>query len=414
MFLEPVERPIAGIGETVSVFSGVHFANAVIAFIFAASAPVAIILGVGIKGGLSESDLASWIFAAFALNGLLTIVLSLLYRMPLAFFWTIPGTVLVGPALDHLSFAEIIGAFYATGLLLLVLGLTGSVRRIMTLVPMPIIMAMVAGVFLQFGLGWISALKDDIWIALPMTAAFFLLPMLPGGLRRIPPMIGVLVVGVAALALSGRGPSLIEAVDLSDGLAAVLAVPNIYAPAFSLQAMIELVLPLTVTVIAAQNAQGIAILRSSGHEPPINVITTACGIGSLVTAVFGCVSTCLTGPSNAILASGGERTHQFTAAIVLGILAIVFGLFSPLFTSLMLATPPAFIATLAGLALLRVLQSAFHVSFRDRFTLGALVTFIVTIADHSIFNIGAPFWGLVFGLMTSWLLERDDFYADEK
>jgi benzoate membrane transport protein len=28
----------------------------------------------------------------------------------LAFFWTIPGTVLVGPALGHLSFAEVIGA----------------------------------------------------------------------------------------------------------------------------------------------------------------------------------------------------------------------------------------------------------------------------------------------------------------
>jgi len=33
------------------------------------------------------------------------------------------------------------------------------------------------------------------------------------------------------------------------------------------------------------------------------------------------------------------------------------------------------IAALAGLAMLRVLQTAFTVSFRDRFALGALVTF---------------------------------------
>ena len=72
----------------------------------------------------------------------------------------------------------------------------------------------------------------------------------------------------------------------------------------------------------------------------------------------------------------------------------------------MLATPPAFIATLAGLAMLRVLQTAFTVSFRDRFTLGALVCFLVTVADVPIFNIGAAFWGLVFGLATAWLLER--------
>jgi benzoate membrane transport protein len=49
------------------------------------------------------------------------------------------------------------------------------------------------------------------------------------------------------------------------------------------------------------------------------------------------------------------------------------------------------------------------VSFGGNFSLGALVTFLVTIADQTIFNIGAPFWGLVFGLTTSWLLERQFF-----
>jgi benzoate membrane transport protein len=77
----------------------------------------------------------------------------------------------------------------------------------------------------------------------------------------------------------------------------------------------------------------------------------------------------------------------------------------------MLATPKAFIAALAGLAMLRVLQTAFAISFRDRFTLGALVTFLVTVADVAIFNIGAAFWGLVLGFAASWLLERGDFAA---
>lgn len=407
MPLEPIHRPVAGVGEVVSSLTATHFANALIALVFAASAPVAIILGVGVAGGLTESDLASWIFAAFAVNGVLTIIVSLLYRMPLAFFWTIPGTVLVGPALNHLSFAEVIGAFYATGLLLLVLGITGSVRRVMAYLPMPIIMAMVAGVFLQFGVDWIDAFRDDIWIALPMTVAFFVLPLFPAVARRVPPMIGVLIVGAVALAVTGRAPS-----PSADG--AWLATPNLYNPVFSLRAMIELVVPLTVTVIAAQNAQGIAILQSSGHRPPVSTIATSCGLASLVTATFGSVSTCLTGPVNAILASGGERSSQYAAAIVLGLLAIVFGLLSPLFTDVMLATPPAFIATLAGLALLRVLQNAFQVSFRGRFTLGALVTFLVTIADHPIYNIGAPFWGLLFGFIASWLLERADFSATEE
>jgi benzoate membrane transport protein len=37
------------------------------------------------------------------------------------------------------------------------------------------------------------------------------------------------------------------------------------------------------------------------------------------------------------------------------------------------------------------------------------VTFIVTVANVPIFNIGAPFWGLVIGFLCSKLLEPGDF-----
>ena len=57
--------------------------------------------------------------------------------------------------------------------------------------------------------------------------------------------------------------------------------------------------------------------------------------------------------------------------------------------------------------MLRILQNAFSVSFGGGYTLGALVCFLVTVADVPIMRIGAPFWGLVLGLATSWLLERE-------
>jgi benzoate membrane transport protein len=159
-------------------------------------------------------------------------------------------------------------------------------------------------------------------------------------------------------------------------------------------------------VLAVQNGQGIAVLAASGHAAPINAITVACGIGSIVTGFFGAVSTCLTGPVNAVLSGSGERERQYTAALLFCVFALSFGLLAPFFTRLLLGTPPAFIATLAGLAMLRVLQTAFVASFAGRFSLGALVCFLVTVADRSILHIGAPFWGLVFGLATSRLLER--------
>ena len=67
---------------------------------------------------------------------------------------------------------------------------------------------------------------------------------------------------------------------------------------------------------------------------------------------------------------------------------------------------------LGGLAMLRVLQGAFMASFGGgKFTLGALVSLLVTVADLGVLNIGAAFWGLVAGFVVSWLMERKDFVA---
>jgi len=159
-------------------------------------------------------------------------------------------------------------------------------------------------------------------------------------------------------------------------------------------------------VLVVQNGQGIAVLTANGHQPPINTVTATCGLGSILIGMLGSVSTCLTGPVNAILSASGERERQYTSAIAVAALAMVFGLLAPFFTRLLLATPPAFIATLAGLAMLRVLQTAFTASFGGRYSFGALVCFLVTVADVPIFNIGAAFWGLVLGLAASYLLER--------
>jgi benzoate membrane transport protein len=245
-------------------------------------------------------------------------------------------------------------------------------------------------------------MRDDFWIAAPMIAVFLLLSALPALGRRLPPLIGALLAGAFMIALLGKfAPATAGSMPLIG--------PNLYVPAFSWQAMIELVVPLAITVLVVQNGQGIAVLRAAGHEPPVNAVAMACGAGAIACALVGTVSTCLTGPVNAILSSSGEKSRQYAGGLLVGAIALVFGLFSPVFTHLLLATPKAFIAVLGGLAMLRVLQTAFVASFKERFSLGALVTFLVTVADVPILNIGAPFWGLLLGFAVSWLLERKDF-----
>ena len=61
--------------------------------------------------------------------------------------------------------------------------------------------------------------------------------------------------------------------------------------------------------------------------------------------------------------------------------------------------------------MLKVLERAFVVSFSGKFSFGALVSFLVAVANVPIFSIGAPFWAILFGFAVSYLLERGDFAA---
>lgn len=377
-----------------------YVSNGAIGLIFAASGPIAVTLAVGTAGGLTQSQLSSWVFGILFSGGAATLLMSLIYRQPLGFAWSIPGTVLLGPSLQHLSFPEVVGAFFTSGVLILALGATGVVRKAMALVPMPLVMAMVAAVFLKFGTDIVASTQDNPAVAAPMVAAFLVLTAVPRFGRFLPPVLGTLVAGCIAVAASGQF-SLLPGGPL-------LATPVFTAPEFTWAAQLELVVPLAVTVLFVQNGQGIAVLRAAGHQPPVNAFAMASGAFSVLNAGFGAVSACVTGPTNALLTTSGKRERQYTAAVAYGLLALVFAAFAPTLTRLMLAAPKEFVLALGGIAMLRALQQAFVTAFASSFTLGSLVTFVVTISGMNLFNIHAAFWGLVIGYGVSRLLERAD------
>ena len=401
MILETFERPVAGFRDFIRDVGGVYIGNAVVAFLFSCTGPVAIIISVGLNGGLSEAEIGTWIFSGCVVGGLITVLFCVAYRQPLSFAWTIPGSVLLGSALDHLSFAEVIGAYWVTGILIGVIGLSGGVRKALKIVPMPIVLAMVAGIFLQFGLDLVLAFEQELLLASAMVLTYIAVFLVPGLSALVPPVVMTLIVGVVVVLLTGsfEGGEVVRWFDW----------PILHAPVFTQQSLFELVIPLAVTVLVAQNAQGFAVLMNSGHKPPVNAMTTACGAGSLVSAVFGSVSTCVTGPANAVLVSGGEASRQYTAGIIFGILNIAFGVSAFAATWLILKLPPAFIAVVSGLALLPVLQKSFVTAFSGKFQLSSLITLLVTVSGINIWNIGAPFWGLVVGLIVALLMERTDF-----
>ncbi|MEM7562447.1 MAG: benzoate/H(+) symporter BenE family transporter [Pseudomonadota bacterium] len=372
--------------------------NGVTAFLFACTGPVAIILTVAQSSGLPDDFVSSWLFGCFAVTGLYTLYFSWLHRQPIAFAWTIPGTVLLLTSLDHLEISDVIGAYMATGVLILLVGLSGLSEKLLKAMPKPIVMAMVAGIFLDFGLNLVGAFEHSALMAACMIVTFLLCSRLSVIARTFPPVLVALVAGLVVVWLQ-------DGFDVRSSLPGLFSLPRIYAPSMSLPAMLELVVPLAITVLVVQNGQGFAVLSHAGHRPPMRSMTTACGSGTLIIGLMGSVPMCVTGPSNAILSSNGEKERQYLGALLYGVLAILFGVFSALMTWLAFSLPVAFVAVLGGLATFKVLQGAFVAAFSGEHSLGALVTLVVTVSDVTIWNIGAPFWGLVFGIAVSRLLE---------
>jgi benzoate membrane transport protein len=389
--------------QTISRDSNRHvLSNAIVAFLFTQTGPIAILLSAAHLGGLSEKEMAAWLFAGYGLGGIITVVLSVFYKQPISVAWSLPAAAIVGTSLQHLSFSQVVGAYIATGVVITIISLTGVAKKGMDLIPVPIVMGMVSGVFLPFGLKLVSSFTIDPWLAAAAIGIFFLLSSgRLSFLKLIPPILVSVIVGIIIITL--RADFNIIPLNIS------IIKPVIYKPEFNLNALVELVLPLTISVIGIHNTQGIAILKGEGYNPPVNIMTLSCGVGSIVMGLLGSVPTCITGPVSAILNSSGSKNSRYVGSIYLGFLLFLSGIFAPVTITLALFIPATLIALLGGLAMFRVILDSFHNAFKGSFIIGALIAFMITISNISFWNIGSAFWGLVVGCIMSLLLESKDF-----
>ena len=364
--------------------------------------PLLITLSAARQANLPETAAVSWILSVSVVGGLLSIILSLRYRLPIVGAYTIPGVVLVGAALAHLPFDQVVGAYWLAGALVLLLGATGLIGRATARLPIPIMMGMVTGVLLPFVLAVLRGLQQAPLLCGVTVAAFFATSAVPG-LRRVPPVLTALVAGLVTVTVLGQA-------DWS-AMTFTLARPLLVVPAFSAGAALELVIPLVLMVIAVQNVQGFAALWAAGYRPHVTGLTMAAGLGSVVSAVAGGHSACLAGPSTAIVSgpASGPPQGRYAASVVLGVVWIATGLLAPAATAITRIVPRALVDVLGGLALLAPMTQFFQQAFGGRFRLGALAAFLVTVSGLVLFRIAAPFWALVAGAAVALAAERADF-----
>ena len=84
-----------------------NFVDGFVAFLFAITGPVAIILSITSANNIDLDYVSVWLFGCFAINGILSIIITLIYKQPLIFMWSIPGMILIGFSLKTYSMEEL-------------------------------------------------------------------------------------------------------------------------------------------------------------------------------------------------------------------------------------------------------------------------------------------------------------------
>lgn len=368
-----------------------------IATVISYAGPLVIIFQVAQAADMPQAALTSWVWAISIGSGVLGIVLSMRYRVPVIIAWNAPGSALLITLLPGMSLNEAVGAYLISSLIILLVGLSGSFDRIVSRLPAAISAGMLAGILFSFGTGLFVSLQQQPLLVLAMFFTYLL------GKRLMPryAILAVLLVGVS-IAL-GMGEL------RSDALVVGLAIPQWITPEFTWQATLNIALPLVMVALTGQFLPGVAVLRAAGyHSTPASPLITQSGLWSVLLAPFGCHGLTLAAITAAICT--GKEAHEdparrYVAGVSGGVFYLLLGLFGATLVSIFTAFPAALIAALAGLALLAAIGGALAGAMAvpdDREA--ALITFLVTASGMSFLGLSAAFWGLIFGIVAHLLL----------
>lgn len=358
--------------------------------------PLLIVFQAAKLANLSDAMLSSWIWAISFSAGLLGVILSAWFKIPVITAWSTPGAVLLVASWSVYAYSDAIGAFILSAAIATLLGISGIFSAIMKKIPQPIIAAMLAGILLKFGVEVILSLQQLPVLVLPMIVCYLVL-------KRCCPRYAVaatLLVGI----FIAYDLTLIHFEKMNVALVTLTAVK----PTFSLEALLGLGLPLCIVTMTAQNATGIGLLKADGYDAPVSPIITATGIASLLFAPFGAHGINIAAITAAICT--GKEAHtdpnkRYIAGIACGIFYMIMSIFGATIVSVFSAFPNELIATIAGLALFgSIISSLSSAMSEDSQKESALITFLVTISGISILGVGAAFWGLIVGIGTHYLL----------
>lgn len=341
--------------------------------------------------GLSPELTASWVWSISIGVGVTGILLSGISREPIITAWSTPAAAFLVTTLATMSYAEAVGAYLISAAAFVALGLSGWFERVIRLIPPGVAAGLLAGILLQFGIRAFGGMSIDPLLAGLLIVVYIVLKRFTARYA----VVGILALGLAFLLLQNR-------VDLS-GLELKFAAPVFTMPAFSLNALLSVALPLFMITLTGQYIPGMLVLRNDGFKTSANPIVTITGLGSLLMAPLGSHAFNIAAITAAICT--GREAHEdpskrWIAGIAAGVFYILVGIFGVTLAAVFMAFPATFITTLAGLALLGTIGGSLASAMADSKTREAsLITFLAASANIKMLGIGGAFWGLLIGLV---------------
>ncbi|MFJ6271018.1 benzoate/H(+) symporter BenE family transporter [Pseudarthrobacter oxydans] len=343
--------------------------------------------------GASPAQAASGLLALTVAVGLGVLWLSWRSKVPVTLAWSTPGAALLATSgtVDG-GWPAAVGAFLATGVLIAMTGLVPALGRLMARIPATLAQAMLAGVLLQLCLAPFKALGTVPLFIAPVILCWLLMMKLAP--RWSVPAALLAALAVIGISLASGGTSL--------GEGEILPALEWTTPAFSLQAMAGIALPLFVVTMASQNVPGVAVLRSFGYDTPWRPAMLVTGAGTAAAAPFGAHAVNLAALSAALAAgeeAGPDRHRRWVAGFTSGLAYLVLAAFSAALVTLVTAAPAGMLEAVAGLALLGTLAGAVSAALADAEDRTApAVTFLMAASGLAFAGIGSAFWALAAGL----------------
>ncbi len=348
---------------------------------------------------LSGGQTTSWILVLYGLTGLFGLVIAIYYRQPIVFTGNIFALIFIVSLGNEFSFPELMGAFIATGVFVLLVSILGLTEKLAAWIPAPVIFGLLAGAIMPFVSNIFSALGDAPIIVGATLITYFLSVRIFG--NRLPAIFPAIIVGLTAVFLTSQNGTPSQAINLFD--------LSLTRPDFSLPAILTVSPILLVLIILQSNLPSIVFMRSQGYQPPGRVIDLISSLGTIVGSFIGPMAVSISLPITSLVSGeeAGQVQFRRRAAYLTAGSAVVIGLLAGLASLLPIILPGVLIATMAGLALVGVLGSALKRVAKGPLYLGPMFAFAIALSHISLLGFGPFFWALVIGTAVSLLLERD-------